>query len=251
MDKPTGSISARLIEKWYTIHHVQARRIDCEHCRHPYVYLVGENLTGDATTGIGETADADARTRVQAVLMKGLCAAGLRERYGHGLCPHCRRYQMWMVRDSIRRQLGMCVVLGLVAGGAAMVMSAGIVGEITATMAVLCFTIGALSGALAGRLRAISVGPHDELLDRLSVPDDEVTERLGMDRRDPQAIGDRMLAWYLGVHPEARDQGEPMFLGWVDSADTPADFALPTTEQVLAELERTGIVAAPADYSGA
>jgi LPPG:FO 2-phospho-L-lactate transferase len=73
MDTPSGGIGARLIETWYTVHHVQARRLDCEYCRRPYVYLVGENLTGDATVGIGQTRDARVRAQpgVRAVRFVG------------------------------------------------------------------------------------------------------------------------------------------------------------------------------------
>ncbi|WP_372364990.1 hypothetical protein [Candidatus Uabimicrobium sp. HlEnr_7] len=84
---------------------LQARKIACHHCSKPFTYIV---------TKKGKTTDTSLRFLApdDNDLKKHMNKRGLRlakkKKLGEALCPHCKRYQNWMITKSRLSLLPRC-----------------------------------------------------------------------------------------------------------------------------------------------
>lgn len=209
-----GRFEIGILEMWKTVHAIEARRLVCEHCRQPYTYLVGENLTADAT-GM-DVHSPHARTRIEAALLKQLRRVAACPRRGEAICPRCHCFQGWMVASSVRRQLVVCGSAGLLTALLLVASHASLVDAAAWDLAILYGILGVLAGLLVGRLRALRLGPHRMLPTPLVASDDALLERARAAGIPPgQALPDSLIIdWYQSARPETRDMGAALFLGW-------------------------------------
>jgi len=151
----------------------QPRRIACEHCHEVFVYLATQKLkasiedwrsTADATFA----ARGDGQLRLQAEKFAS------KPRRGAALCPSCKRYQPWMVRDSWLRPLlwsgGVCGAVGLLAsftlGFIEYVNDASSVEwEALVAIPLAAFAAGLVPGALWAIVFGLRPGAHLERAD--------------------------------------------------------------------------------------
>lgn len=180
--------------------YAQVRRIACEACSQPYVYLaVGTQKT--QTTGLPlVSSDEGMRKTVSDQLQKTLEKVGRQRRLGEGMCPHCQRYQPWMVRWSRLGGLTKGCLLGALGGAiGGLVLAIGL----TATdmirsrsfgsALVAGVVIGVVGGLALGWRKALSSQPYEGMEDPRAMTVDRFEAFLGMCKdKDYEPT----LAWY-------------------------------------------------------
>lgn len=92
------------------------RRINCEHCEEPFTYLHHDNQSAQVT-GL-PLINSDDKMRENAVkqAMKSLAKIADKKRIGQATCPHCRKYQQWMIRSAQTTGLGCGFLAGIALG---------------------------------------------------------------------------------------------------------------------------------------
>lgn len=149
---------ARFTAMW-----AQPRRIRCACCHDVFVYLAVDTLSVEAWTFRGEGSDqrllVEGRLKLSAEVERVEQTSGL----GLALCPHCHRYQQWMVGQA--RWASVCVGLfvGAVVGLCSAVMHEFWRLSSSAPFDLLfaaCATVlGVAGGAALGYLWALALGP--------------------------------------------------------------------------------------------
>ena len=202
---------------------LQPRRIVCDGCGKPYVYLArGRKST--QVTGVPVLSDEEAMQRSAAeALEKQLAKIGARDKKGEGMCPHCQVYQHWMVAASRLWNYGVGAGIGFVVGaviGFALFMVGELSGRRSAVgaayrwategpvpklgffLALLFCVACAAVGMVVMSRKVISRGPHTGMQDSASMTDDAwVSHLAGCAERDYQPV----LAWWAmigGTFPE-------------------------------------------------
>ncbi len=97
----------------------QPRRIVCGHCHDAFVYLAMGEISARASVMRGRGSDETLRAQGRKALEKAVTEATGKPRLGAALCPHCHRYQEWMVRASRFQSVGTCAFVGMLVGALA------------------------------------------------------------------------------------------------------------------------------------
>lgn len=177
---------------------LQGRRIACEHCGGAYTYLAGEQRKFSTTGTVLVDSDERMSQALAKRARKHLLEQDRRPRWGEGLCPHCRRYQRWMVRSS---RVGPSLRWGIglfLASWCFSPVAAGSIGGPAGTAVLLL--VPAAAGALGvwiGFRRALPAGVARGREDPFSITDDDAR---GLLRHCRAIDGDPLLEWYLHVH---------------------------------------------------
>ncbi len=157
---------------------VQARTIRCQGCKERFVYIASGSTTA-RTTGLPIfSSDEGMREEISKQIQKACEAIQFKPRQGEALCPHCKRYQSWMV--SANRQsrggwgFGCGGALGAVAGGALYFY----IGERTAPwwLWIAGAVLFAAAGVAYGLKTALAEGPHPQLSDARGMKEPEFDE---------------------------------------------------------------------------
>lgn len=193
---------------------VQIRRILCEACRQPFNYLArGDRLTKVYGLPLLQP-DSQLRRALQHELDKAHQRIARGRRAGEACCPHCGRFQSWMITRS--RLSG--IWNGLWGGGA---LGLGV--AFAATLLQLaprppgplwlgCLLIGAALGAAAGLLTSLPSDAQDDD-DPGALPDPVLAELLKECRE--QGV-DPALAWYTALGGELTEKVPVIPLQTVD-----------------------------------
>jgi hypothetical protein len=95
----------------------QMRQISCESCRESFVYLAS-GAASARVAGLPLLSSTEGmHKKAEDILQRDLTKRALKPRQGWALCPHCQRYQSWMVRRRNAARLVLGLVVGLVLGG--------------------------------------------------------------------------------------------------------------------------------------
>lgn len=192
---------------------VQIRSLRCELCGERFRYLAQGYLTV-STAGLPIIhRDDEMKATVLRHLERDLASIAKRDRAGQAACPHCGRYQAWMVADLRKTAL----LVGLIAGPAlgcllGGIWSAGVMlasdGRRSSMGAVIA---GTLIGLALGYWGAKRYVPGPPAPDRRAMRDEEF-ERLASSCRSLRQ--DCALAWYgsLGNTLGATDPVFPLEL---------------------------------------
>lgn len=200
--------------------YVQARRILCEYCRQPFTYVLGErktfNVAGIPIVSSDEGMQSEATKKAASSLAK----IAREKNKGVALCPHCKRYQGFMVTHSQMVGLGCGLLGGLgLVGLAAMLAS---IWFMWGSEVILGLTFGgAVLGLALGKMWALDRGPHQQLEDQRALRDDEVPDLLA---RCQQEGYEPFLYWYLAVGEEPKENEAFLSLGVRDSSGRPPIF---------------------------
>ena len=200
--------------------YVQARRILCEYCRQPFTYVLGErktfNVTGIPIVSSDEGMQGEATKKAASSLAK----IDKEKNKGVSLCPHCKRYQGFMVTHSQMMGLGCGFLGGLgIVGFAAMMASIWFMWSSTVVMGL---TLGGSALGLAiGKKWALDRGPHRDLEDQRALKDDEVPDLLA---RCQQEGDEPFLHWHLAVGEEPAEDEAFLSLGIRDTSGRPPIF---------------------------
>lgn len=157
---------------------VQLRRIACDGCLRAFNYLAIGTTSGN-TTGVPLlSSDEGMREAVRTQIDRNCKRAAATPRQGEALCPHCQRYQGWMVSRSRRRAWGWGLGLGVLASAVAAVIAwASDAGSaLTLGLAV----VGPALGSLWGHWRSLAPGPHEGMTDGRAATDEDLKGFLAM-----------------------------------------------------------------------
>ncbi|MBI3723584.1 hypothetical protein HY251_06475 [bacterium] len=172
----------------------QPRRIKCEHCHESFVYLawgrVGATVEAWRGTAAASNLPGLGRERISQLVAK----ASSKKRMGAALCPHCRRYQEWMIRASRSRPFWWSVIVGVLSGATAGALYSLNVGPVKPLDAIFqeifeATAIGASAGVglglLLGSIFGLASGVQLEREELGSLTEKEWEELVGRQRRQP------------------------------------------------------------------
>ncbi len=145
------------------------------------------------------------RQQVGKTLEKALGKVAKKKKQGEAMCPHCQRYQGWMVTGSRLRNYGKGLGWGVAIGGALAIFAPLLVGAMVGgglgqILMVACVvglpTLGLALGALWGWKKSISGGQHTGQVDRRAMKDGEHNDFMKMCRENDYQPA---LAWYASI----------------------------------------------------
>lgn len=200
--------------------YAQGRRITCDSCQQPFVYIHGGVETAQ-TTGVPVVSSDDGmRKTALKQAIKSLRKTAKKEKAGEGLCPHCHCYQGWMVRASHMGNMGCFFALGagLLTLGPLILNAIFDWTDEWGTMLLGGLVIGGVLGLIIGKITAITVGPHPDEEDARSMTDDEFEDFLG--KCDEEDL-DAFLLWWITVGNEPGDKQAPVSIGLEDTTGMP------------------------------
>lgn len=199
----------------------QGRRIRCQHCDQTFHYLAcGVKLINVAGLPLLSSDKAMREALVdKAVSTVKIMAKG--RRLGEAACPHCGRFQNWMVRRVKLLRAGVAALIGSFVGafGGCMVWMSG--RSLDTGIAMLQMTVGATLGAFV----AACVGwllparrRQERGADAQSATDEAFGRRLlEWDR----AGADPWLSWFVSAGGGCPREGVIVSLGLVDTTGGP------------------------------
>jgi hypothetical protein len=200
--------------------YVQGRRILCEFCRQPFTYVLGErktfNVTGVPMISNDEGMRKDAMKKASA----GLAKVAQSKNQGQALCPHCKRYQGWMVRQSKMVGLG-CGFLGGIAIAGLLAIVTGIWFEWSSEVIFGVTIGGSILGVVLGHFWSLDSNPQRDQNDQRAIRDDEVPGLLSRCTKDGY---EPFLFWYLTLGNKTNEQEALVSLGVADSSGRPPVF---------------------------
>ncbi len=184
---------------------VQVRQIRCEGCKNSFRYLaIGTRNV--ATTGLPiVSSDEGMRGQLGKALQKALDKVAKKKNQGEGMCPHCQRYQGWMVSKSRLKHYGKGLGWGVAIGGGlaifvplilGMLISGALGSVVTVAAAVGLPVLGLVLGGIWAFRKTISVGPHTGQVDRRAMKDAEHNDFMKMCRENDYQPA---LAWYASI----------------------------------------------------
>ncbi|MHC5058964.1 MAG: hypothetical protein ACYTKD_30275 [Planctomycetota bacterium] len=216
---PFIAYKTQTIEVFY----VQTRRIACEMCREPYVYLHWGTFS-EQTTGLPLISSDQGMSKALAKSVEGrLSRMAGRKRVGIAKCAHCGRPQSWMLgRTYAANLIGWSLGLGAVGFVVGLMVSLNTLTAHGSAWVLGMSLVGLLLGGTIGFLRArAKLGAAGER-DPRSMTDEEfrvlLRECSGMDADHP-------LYWYRRILKKRTGaKAMPVSLGFVDEA---GEFELP------------------------
>lgn len=208
--------------------YVQARRILCEFCRQPFTYVHGDRKTFNVSGVPIVSSDDGMRKEAMKKASAGLAKVARSKNSGQALCPHCKRYQKWMVFQSRMTGLG-CGFLGGIALGGLVAILSGIWFQWSSEVLLGVTAAGAVAGLAIGKLRSIEIGPHHKE-DQRSLRDDEVP---GFLDRCLKGGYEPFLYWYLALGNKAKEKEALISLGVADVSGWPPVFPRELSSEVV------------------
>jgi hypothetical protein len=199
--------------------YVQARRILCDFCRLPFTYVIGDRKTFNVTGVPIVSSDDGMRKEAMKKAASGLARIARSKNAGQALCPHCKRYQKWMVSKSRMTAMG-CGFLGGIALAGLVALLAGIWFEMSSEVMLGVTAAGAAAGLALGKIKSLDAGPHQKE-DGRSIRDDDVP---GFLKRSLQGGYEPILFWYLALGNKAREKEAFVSLGVADVSGWPPVF---------------------------
>lgn len=195
------------------IQYAQARRIVCEYCRQPFTYVWGAKQEFK-TTGVPLLSSAEGmRKSAMKMAANALANVAKTPNKGESMCPHCKRYQSWMVRKSWMNSLGCgflagAVLAGIVAIGAGIWLAwgNGVLGAIVVT--------GTIAGLVLGSMVAKRTGPHPDKTDDSALKDADVPPLL---QKCQEKSVDPILLWYVALGNKPAEKEAFLSLGVFDT----------------------------------
>lgn len=182
---------------------IQVRRIDCELCAKPFRYLASDSRKEeDSVPWPASAAEIELLARkVGHRLEEQLFLTGRAKREGVARCPHCKRYQPWMVSRSRSHWLSLGAGVGFFAGtflGVVSMFALESAHSLPVGLPLFAGSSGIAAGLAYGWRRSLKSGPSSEARDLRSMDDAEYAafvERGKTTGRDPT------VAWHslLGV----------------------------------------------------
>ena len=145
----------------------QVRRITCDSCGEPFVFAATGTGTTSSTGVPLFSRDSAMRETVAEAAIKRAERKGMRRTAGRALCPHCSRYQEWMVSSSRNRRGWIGAGLGTVPG----FVIACVINPESGSIIIAALTAGATLGYVLGRQTGITKGPHETTKDRRGMTD--------------------------------------------------------------------------------
>ncbi len=194
------------------LQYAQARRIVCEHCRQTFTFVWGDSQQFEATGVPLLSSDDGMRKRAMTQAVKALTAVAKQPRKGMSMCPHCLRYQPWMVRKSRFATLGCGFGAGL---ALAVIISvvAGIWFDWGTRPIAAVVAAGVVLGLVFGAMNAVRTGPHTGKTDESAMRDSEVPPFL--EKAKAQGV-DPILFWYLALGNKVAEKQGLVSLGAYD-----------------------------------
>lgn len=200
--------------------YVQARRILCEFCREPFTYVLGDRKTFNVTGIPVVSSDDGMRQQAMKKAADSLAKLSRVKNQGEALCPHCKRYQGWMVSRSMKTGLGCGFLGGIVVAGLIAIL-AGIWFAWSTEVIFGVTAVGAVAGVALGKTWSLTSGPHRDQEDQRSLKDSDVPgflERCQQDGYEP------FLFWYLALGNKANEKEALISVGVADSSGRPPLF---------------------------
>lgn len=208
--------------------YVQARRILCEFCRQPFTYLLGDRKTFNVTGVPIVSSDDGMRKEAMKKASAGLAKVARAKNTGQALCPHCKRYQKWMVSQSRMTAMG-CGFLGGIALAGIVALLAGIWFQWSSEVILGVTVAGAIAGLVVGKLSSLDASPQQKE-DGRSLRDDEVP---GFLKRSVQEGYEPFLFWYLTLGNKAKEKEALVSLGVSDLSGWPPIFPRELSSEVV------------------
>jgi hypothetical protein len=199
--------------------YVQARRILCEFCREPFTYVLGDRKTFNVTGVPIVSSDDGMRKEAMKKAAAGLTKVARSKNAGQALCPHCKRYQTWMVSQSRMTAMG-CGFLGGIVLAGLLAIFAGIWFQWSSEVMLVVTVAGAAAGLGIGKVQSLDTGPHLEE-DQRSLRDQDVP---GLLARCLQGGYEPLLFWYLALGNKAKEKEALISLGVADVSGRPPVF---------------------------
>ncbi|HEU4394413.1 MAG TPA: hypothetical protein VFS92_02540 [Planctomycetota bacterium] len=214
---------------------LQGRRVACAHCKGRYTYLARETHKVSSSGVVLLASDEKLTDAMNRAARKFVLKQDRRARWGAGMCPHCRRWQGWMVRSS--RLLPSfawgfgCLLLGLCFSGIFhRHFPEGAAG--TATV-ILCWAGAAALGVWIAFLRGLPSGVAKAgRVDEFSIHDDDAR---GLLLHARAVDGNPLVEWYLHVLEKPPNDEVLIPAGFRDLTGEKFFPEEQTAERVLAE----------------
>jgi hypothetical protein len=206
-----------------TVCHAQVRRIACDHCSHPFCYVISDSTSIEVTGLPVVSSDEGMRQQVARQAESQLQNIATKSQRGQARCPHCQRYPSWMVTQSLLWNLIGWALGGLVAGGLLLMMLNAIFkwNRSHTTLAIAGAMAGCGLGLLLGKWLALKTGAYEQADSRSS--SDEAF--LAFVNQAVQQDQDPILLWHVqtgGLVPNEGGQGATLVsLGFQDLANPP------------------------------
>ncbi len=152
------------------------------------------------------------------------------------MCPHCHRYQGWMVRKSHVSSIGCLAFLGpfVLAGIPALLnlfFDWTTNNNIWYGLAILGFVLGAILGKLA----ATTSGPHPDQEDGRCMTDEQLAQHIEHCKTEDY---EPFLLWHFSLGNKPGDKEIPVSLGLLDQTNAPVFPEELSTEHALEEVQR-------------
>ncbi len=212
----------------YSFLYAKASRMRCAHCDDPFTYINGDSAY-EQVRGLPYVSlvagHEGMRKSAMAAGKKTIRKFAKKTHRGHARCPHCHRYQPWMVRNSRIN----CITTGGICG--ALAGLAVLFTEAAPWWKWWAFG-GAVAGAIAGFFMALREGPHSSTRDALSKTDDELQDFLSS---CDDADNDPFTTWWTTAGKSSYDSGKTVVVS-LGLEDSVGDFPIPaelTTSHVL------------------
>jgi hypothetical protein len=199
--------------------YVQARRILCELCREPFTYVLGDRKTFNVTGVPIVSSDDGMRREAMKKASAGLTKVARSKNAGQALCPHCKRYQPWMVSHSRMTGMG-CGFLGGIVLAGLLAIFAGIWFQWSSEWMLLVTVAGAATGLAVGKVHSLDGGPQLKE-DQRSLPDQDVP---GLLERCRSGGYEPFLFWYLALGNKVKEKEALISLGIADVSGRPPIF---------------------------
>ncbi len=167
--------------------------------------------------------------------LRALERVARKKNIGTALCPHCKKYQNWMVRKSRLNRMGCGAILGpLVFAGIPLVI--GLVNdrlEKYMLLVVAGLILGVVVGAVTGGFTGLKTGPHPDKEDPRAMTDEDLLAFLAdCEARDHEPT----LRWLFETGYQHNEQNLLVPLGFRDLAAEALIPAELTTEYVVQRL---------------
>jgi hypothetical protein len=197
--------------------HVQGRRIRCGWCEQPFTYVLeGRKKHESYGVALVSTDEALQRGALEKA-RKALVKIGGAPDQGEARCPHCSRYQAWMLRRS---RIAKTTKWGLWFGiPPALWFLIKYLFSVRGTPLSSLLVPGAACLLLAGvgvgigRLRSLPSAPVRDGADPRAATDDEVRDLLTLAAREGE---DPLHRWYLTLHDQAPADALVITMGFLD-----------------------------------
>ena len=195
--------------------YAQGRRIECDSCQQPFVYIHG-GVESAQTTGVPVVSNDDKmRDNALRQAIRSLKKTAKKQQVGEGKCPHCHCYQEFMVKNSHLGNMGcfFTIGLGLCTLGPLILNAIFEWTEEWGTMLMTGAIVGGILGLVLGKMSAVTRGPHPDEEDGRSMTDEEFE---GFVAKCEEEEYDPFLLWWINCDNQPGDKQAPVGIGLED-----------------------------------